>query len=142
MAIDLAKYERLMQEPLPEQYEPFADDMAESRRERRESLARCSALEAMSPWYSGWDAFCDHLSGPQGCDFREEGGWSCSCDTARPFAVLAMKRMGFTDAQIEASLSLFAAWGGFCDCEILFNVDRFRIHDDESDAENNESEAA
>jgi hypothetical protein len=46
--------------------------------------------------------------------------WSCQHDHYQ--AERIMTEMGGID--IEASIAYFEAHGGYCDCEILFNVDR------------------
>lgn len=71
-----------------------------------------------------WKEFCATLGGPGYCDFTEDGKWKCDSTTNRQFARKALAGMGFDEAGIEASLAYFETNGGYCDCEILFNVDR------------------
>ena len=80
-----------------------------------------------------WKEFLERLEGPEGCHFRPksppalQGGddpsnfvWRCKHDHTS--ATKIMQDMDEID--IEASLSHFRANGGYCDCEILFNVAR------------------
>jgi len=84
------------------------------------------SLGLMSPYHAKWDEFYEKMEGPQGCNFREyqDGGSHFTCDNSpdRPIARRILKEMGATQVEIEQSLGLFAGHGGFCDCEILFNV--------------------
>ena len=41
---------------------------------------------------------------------------------ARPKATHILRTMGFDEDFIYASMAYFAEHGGYCDCEILFNV--------------------
>jgi len=74
----------------------------------------------MMPGHKKWRQFCNRLAGPEGCDFKD-GGWKCDSSLKRPFARKILADMG---ANVEASLLAFESSGGYCDCEILFNVDR------------------
>jgi hypothetical protein len=86
--------------------------------------------ELMSLSHPRWEEFVERLSGQEGCNFRERrpgdpsslewdcrGGW----DQGAAYAILCS--MGLTHAAAIASLEFFAANGGHCDCEIIFNVD-------------------
>jgi hypothetical protein len=84
--------------------------------------------EIMTPRSPRWEEFKERLAGPEGCNFREEEPgnpesttWRCSGGN-RTFAKAILKEMGGID--VEASLKFFEENGGFCDCEIFFNVDR------------------
>ncbi len=79
-------------------------------------------LPIMTPNHDRWDEFCERLGGTEGCDFQEDGTWKCLGGTDKTFAIAILIDMGGVD--IPASLSFFEQNGGFCDCEILFNVDR------------------
>jgi hypothetical protein len=78
-----------------------------------------------------WDEFCEKLNGPEGCNFTRKNPddaatttWKCDNSSNRPFARKILAEMGLTEDEIDQSLSYFDANGGYCDCEILFNVDR------------------
>jgi Protein of unknown function (DUF2695) len=67
-------------------------------------------LEVLTIESPRWDEFAEAL---------ERGKWNCQHDHWQ--AELIMDAMGGVD--IPASVAYFESRGGFCDCEILFNVD-------------------
>jgi hypothetical protein len=74
-----------------------------------------------------WEKFISRLAGEEGCNFRETDGkavWDCNGDKNRPSTCAILADMGFTADQIASSLSYFESNGGYCDCEIILNVDR------------------
>jgi len=81
-------------------------------------------METMTTEHTRWDEFCERLGGPEGCNFRDdkEKGttWHCGGGTDKSFAEIILQDMG--DVDVTASLSYFEDHGGYCDCEILFNV--------------------
>jgi len=87
-------------------------------------------MDVMTPDHPRWDEFKKRLDSPEGCDFRKDDSgetvWNCAggeCHGGEHNHDLATKiltDMGGFD--IEASLEYFAQCGGYCDCEILFNV--------------------
>lgn len=81
-------------------------------------------LQVMTPTHPQWEEFTERLSGPEGCDFQEgpDGHtWKCKGGTDKTFARTILKTMQNID--VEASLLYFEAHGGYCDCEVLFNVE-------------------
>ena len=85
-------------------------------------------LELMSPDNPRWEEFMERLIGPEGCDFKQKepnnpktATWLCDGGINRPFAKAILEKMGNID--IEASFKYFEDNGGYCDCEIVFNVD-------------------
>jgi len=81
----------------------------------------------MTPKHPRWNEFFDRLEGPEGCNFREEDGqlrFNCGGGADQSKAVTILHRMGFDGISIAQSQDYFNAHGGFCDCEILFNVDK------------------
>lgn len=66
--------------------------------------------------------FIQRLDGPEGCDFKVDGTWSCpgGQDLSQARAVLAA--MGFEPDVTETLLGCFTALGGYCSCEVLFNA--------------------
>jgi len=97
------------------------------------ALADVKALGSgiMSPKHPEWKDFIDVISGPEGMNFREIPGslnfnWDCTSKIDKP---ICRKWLAFSDppVDIEKSLRLFEAFGGHCDCEVVFNVtDGFR----------------
>jgi len=76
-------------------------------------------MEIMTKEHPRWNEFIDRLAGKEGCDF-EEDSWKCSRETDKPLASKILKSMGNID--VTGSLKYFEKNGGYCDCEILFNV--------------------
>jgi hypothetical protein len=79
-----------------------------------------------------WEEFAERLEGPEGCNFTAEydeagnyidgsGRWQCKGGKDKTFATAILTDMGM---DVEASLKYFEVNGGYCDCEILFNVDK------------------
>jgi hypothetical protein len=72
-----------------------------------------------------WNEFADALSRKI---YIPETKWRCDGDEgqagakARRYAIQIMTAMG--DIDIPATLKYFDTHGGYCDCEILLNVDR------------------
>jgi hypothetical protein len=85
-------------------------------------------MPVMTPDHERWEEFCVRLEGPEGCDFkRDEDGrptWRCAAGSDKTRARAVLSAMGFDEGDIEASCEFFEQHGGYCDCEILFNVDR------------------
>jgi len=87
---------------------------------------------ALTPNHPCWDEFCDRLGGEEGCNFRgADSTWSCAGDLGQNrdspervhgFSRAILKKMGLSDQQIAESLAYFRDHGGYCDCEVLFNV--------------------
>ena len=80
----------------------------------------------MFPDHPRWAEFIEAMSGPSGCNFREVNGtfkFDCDNQPNRPIARRVLAQLGFTPAMIKQSLGWFSAHGGFCDCEIVFNVE-------------------
>lgn len=71
-----------------------------------------------------WDEFLFKLEGPAGCNFRKnkkgETRWNCKGGRDRSFAEKILREMQIE--QIEQVLAFCDENGGYCDCEILFNV--------------------
>lgn len=78
--------------------------------------------EVLTPAHPLWQQFCVRLGGPEGCNFREEGGqmvWTCDHKAKAAFEI--MKSLPGID--VIRSLIWMSCHGGRCDCEILFNCD-------------------
>ena len=82
-------------------------------------------MRVMTADHERWNEFAERLEGPEGCNFRRddkgEMTWNCAGGTDKSLAVAILHRMG-EDIDIPASLAYFEEHGGFCDCEIIFNV--------------------
>jgi SH3-like domain-containing protein len=77
-------------------------------------------MEVMTPQHPRWKEFIQQLQ--DACEVRDaEGqvGWVCDGTTKNARRVL--ETMG--TIEVEKSLAYFRDFGGFCDCEIVFNVD-------------------
>ena len=98
----------------------------------------------MTPTHPRWREFIYRLDSEEGCNFRvnSKDNWlkekntagklvawikpdgllyDCNNKLERPFAVAILQKMGNID--IPKSLEFFNEHGGYCDCEILFNVE-------------------
>lgn len=67
--------------------------------------------EIMSPTNERWEEFVSRLG---------EVAWKCNASGERPLARSILEEMENVD--IEATMGYFDKHGGYCDCEILFNV--------------------
>ena len=86
--------------------------------------------ETLTPESARWNEFCDALFNTITVSTNPHR-WRCDGDRGhnkdKPelvhrYAKKVMADMGNVD--VEASLKFFEEHGGYCDCEILFNVDR------------------
>ena len=81
-------------------------------------------MKTMTVNHPRWSEFLKRLTGKEGCNFRKDdkgrARWTCKGGFSRPFATKILKEMGDIDA--PRSLKYFESRGGFCDCEIVFNV--------------------
>jgi len=81
---------------------------------------------AMTRKHKDWDNFCALLEGKEGCNFRYVGKnkkivWSCKGGEDKTYAKKILKKY-FPDIDIKKTFKYFEKRGGFCDCEILFNI--------------------
>lgn len=71
--------------------------------------------------------FFKRLEGPEGCDFRkdEQGklSWNCNNKGNYKHTTAVLGKMGVSVVEIEAFLEMCRGFGGYCDCEILFNAE-------------------
>jgi len=88
--------------------------------------------QLMTPDHPRWEEFIRRLEGPEGCNFQAEFDddgklipdsttWECAGGEDKSKAVAILKTMPAVD--VAASLVFFEEHGGFCDCEIVFNVE-------------------
>lgn len=86
----------------------------------------------MSPEHADWQEFIKQLEGPEGCNFRKHKAdgrtiWDCSgasgvTSIGHEHSRRILTAMGLTQAEIAESLEYFQEHGGYCDCEVLLNV--------------------
>jgi len=84
------------------------------------------SLGLMTPRHPKWQRFIKKLKGPGYCDFRGSGkDFRFNCDASRtcPKVRKALHALGANKQEIEQSIGFFAAMSGFCDCEIIWNVE-------------------
>ena len=88
--------------------------------------------QVMTPDHPHWEAFFQRLEGPEGCHFQGEYDndgelvadsvkWECAGGEDKSKATAILKTMPEID--MAASLAFFEQHGGWCDCEIVFNVE-------------------
>jgi hypothetical protein len=84
------------------------------------------SLGTMTTEHPRWSEFAERLGGPEACDFHETADgtltWNCTAQT-RDQASAILRDMGATHSDLLASLDYFDEHGGYCDCEILLNID-------------------
>lgn len=86
-------------------------------------------MTIMTPEHPRWDEFAYKLD--KACHFTQSDpkdpktiSWRCGGGNRKLFARRVLKQMRYSKTSIEASCRFFEERGGYCDCEILFNVDR------------------
>lgn len=81
-------------------------------------------METMTPKKPRWSEFITRLEGKDGCNFsKDKDGkirWDCKGGRDKSFAIKILQSMGNID--IANSLKYFEENGGYCDCEIYFNI--------------------
>ncbi len=83
-----------------------------------------SPVAPILPGHPRWNEFVDCLVGPEGCAFNGET-WTCFGDTR--FTERLLRQMELDPATIAICTRHFRRRGGYCDCEVVFNVGhRFR----------------
>lgn len=84
-------------------------------------------MEVMTRENPRWEEFVKRLYGPEGCNFRRDpdGVIRNDCGLERESGVdrpLARRILEDMDCDVDGSLAYFVEHGGYCDCEILYNV--------------------
>lgn len=74
-----------------------------------------------------WNEFLERLAGPEGINYLEDPktgklNWECKGGEDKTHAIDLMKKMGLNESDIKKSIKFFNKHGGYCDCEILLNV--------------------
>jgi Protein of unknown function (DUF2695) len=79
----------------------------------------------MTPTHPRWVEFLTDLGGPKGCNFSKDASgrtiWECDGAIKRPICRRVLRRY---DVDVAESLKFLAKHGGYCDCEVTFNVER------------------
>jgi len=75
------------------------------------------------PRHPRWDEFIERLAGPNACNFQTDR-WTCFGDMQ--FTTRILREMGLDEPSINVSTAYFRDHGGYCDCEVIFNVDHPR----------------
>lgn len=86
------------------------------------------SLPLMTPSHPKWKKFMVEMEGPNGCHFRQKSSlgarsttWKCNSSIRRPICRRLLKKY---KVDVVASLQFFVNHGGYCDCEVIFNVER------------------
>lgn len=72
------------------------------------------------PRHPHWGEFLERLAGPDACNFTADR-WTCFGDVRYTKRIL--RDMGQDELSIEVSTAYFRDHGGYCDCEVIFNID-------------------
>ena len=76
-------------------------------------------MEVMTPKHPQWNDFLERMQ--KACEvYDAEGQVGWVCDGTTKNARWVLERMA--DIDVEKSLTYFQQHGGFCDCEIGYNV--------------------
>lgn len=80
----------------------------------------------MTPKHPRWNSFIELMRGPEGLRSTPDlwAAFTHVCDNTitRPLARNILLKH-FAGVDVEESLLFFADYGGFCDCEIVWNVE-------------------
>lgn len=80
----------------------------------------------LTPDSERWEEFTARLSGPDGVNMHEDdaGNLKCECDGKTLTHSAAILLAYFPEFDVNATLDYFRDRGGYCDCEVLWNVDK------------------
>lgn len=76
----------------------------------------------MTTEHPRWEEFVRRLEGPEGCDFKQDNTWKCAGGRDKSFAISILENMGCSPTDLAAQVDYFESRGGYCDCEIIFNI--------------------
>jgi hypothetical protein len=82
-----------------------------------------STVRPILPRHPRWSEFLERLAGPEACNFQTDR-WTCFGDVR--FTKRILRDMGLDEPSIELSTAYFRDHGGYCDCEVILNVDTTR----------------
>jgi hypothetical protein len=77
------------------------------------------ARQATLPRHALWNEFLERLAGPEACAFHNDN-WTCFGDMR--FTRRLLRDMGMSQQSIEVSVAYLENHGGYCDCEVVFNL--------------------
>ncbi len=77
------------------------------------------ARQPLLPRHALWNEFLERLAGPEACNFRNDQ-WTCFGDLR--FTQRLLRDMGMDEHSIEVSVAYLEDHGGYCDCEVVFNL--------------------
>ena len=81
--------------------------------------ADMTPFEILSPGHPRWGEFVVKLSRSL---IVTDTKWRCDGDRHYRYTKQVMGEMGYGEIDIAETLQFFQAHGGFCDCEVMFNV--------------------
>lgn len=85
-----------------------------------------SNVVLMTPEHPQWNEFIALLLGEEGMNAHQEDErgwvWTCYGGNDKRFATAVLEKH-FPEVDVPATLAFFEENGGYCDCEIFFNVD-------------------
>jgi len=92
-----------------------------------EQIGAIDALLAEPPSFSDeqWENFFERLTGPDYCNFRgieNDFTWDCKGGSDLTFTNVILGEMVPDLDERGRLLSIIDAFGGHCDCEVIFNV--------------------
>lgn len=77
--------------------------------------------------------FIKRLEGKEGCNFHtnshKEVRWTCAGDNDQSLSKKILKKMNIPDGEAEEFLKKASSYGGYCDCEIIFNATEKLLND-------------
>jgi hypothetical protein len=71
------------------------------------------------PGHRRWEEFVGRLCGPAFCDWGKDS-WTCHGDLR--FTRKLLLEMGLSPDAVAVSVQYYKNHGGYCDCEVVFNV--------------------
>jgi len=82
-----------------------------------------ATCEPLLPRHLRWKKFLERLAGPDACNFQTDS-WTCFGDLR--FSTRILREMGLDKQSIDVTTAYFKNHSGYCDCEVIFNVDHPR----------------
>jgi len=107
-------------------------EVRQSNERRSRSMRQVTTTKKSQPTRmtkSRWAEFFNRLKGSEGCHFRlldenkkDSWAWKCGGGTDQSLAKEILQHMGLGERAITSTLTPCQKLGGYCDCEIMFNV--------------------
>ena len=84
--------------------------------------------EILTKEHQLWNDFCKRLEGEEGCNMQITGDglnlddyqFRCDRTMERPYTKKILQK--YNNIDVEGTMKYFEKQGGYCDCEILFNI--------------------